>query len=105
MTIYNWLCLAGVPALVGLLTGFLIKRIKTLSAQNAALMLGMQALLRDRLYEKYDAASTKGFASLDERRNFENIYLQYHTLGANGVMDDIHRRYLALPVIEEETRQ
>jgi len=100
LTVYNWLCLLGVPALVALFTGYLGKRIKLLSAQNAALKLGMQALLRDRLYQLYKAGSDKQGSSLDERRNFENLYDQYHALGANGVMDDIHRRYMALPVIE-----
>ena len=29
---------------------------------------------------------------------FENMYQQYHSLGKNGVMDDIHEKFKALPL-------
>ena len=36
------------------------------------------------------------------REIFENMYNQYHILGANGVMDDIYRKFMALPLEEKE---
>ena len=59
---------------------------------------GTQASLRNNLYELYDECSRKGYATYDERHNFENLYDNYHKLGANGVMDDIRRKFLDLKI-------
>jgi hypothetical protein len=45
-------------------------------------------------YNKY---SELGYAPIYARQNFENCWEQYHSLGANGVMDDIHKKFLKLP--------
>lgn len=93
MTVYNWLALFGVPALISACVAYVVKQFK----QIKALKLGLQALLRDRLYSLYNTAIKRGFTDIDERNNFTNIYAQYHMLGANGVMDDIKHRYYELP--------
>lgn len=59
---------------------------------------GTQASLRNNLYELYDVCSQKGYATYDERNNFENLYNNYHKLGSNGVMDDIHKKFLDLKI-------
>lgn len=59
---------------------------------------GMQALLRDRLLQEAKAANDLGFATLEQKQNFENMYLQYHNLGSNGVMDVVRDKYLSLPI-------
>lgn len=61
----------------------------------------LQSILRDRLYELYNFCNHKGFATLDERENFENMYQKYHSLGMNGVMDDIHHKFFKLPTEEK----
>ena len=66
--------------------------------QNKAIMLGVQALLRDRLLQGYRHYIDKGFAEYDDRENMENIYAQYHALGANGVMDDMRDKFRSLPM-------
>lgn len=70
---------------------------KAMEAQNEALMLGVQAMLRDRLLQGYRHYADKGWADYDDRENMENMYKQYHALGANGVMDGYRDRFLALP--------
>jgi hypothetical protein len=77
--------------------GYLFARLKKNQAENKALRLGIQALLRDRLYEKYEHYSELGYAPVRARENFENMWTQYHDLGKNGVMDDIHNKFLKLP--------
>lgn len=98
MTVYNWLTLFGVPALVAAVWA----QFKRIGAEQQALKAGMQAMLRDRLYQLYRYCLRRGGASLLERQNFENLYKQYHALGVNGVMDDIRARFLALELKEEE---
>ena len=95
MTIYQILCIFGIPSLVGgIFTGFIISFFK----KSKALERGVQAILRDRLYQSYHHfAEEKGYAPLYARENFENMYQQYHTLGKNGVMDDVRVKFLALP--------
>lgn len=66
--------------------------------KNDVLKRGVQALLRHELYELYDTYyQEKGYAPLDIKNDFEFIYLGYHNLGKNGVMDGIHERFMKLP--------
>ena len=102
MSTFNWIQLFGVPTIIlGILTlvyKLLSKRIKVTSEENKAIKSGIQALLRDRLYELYRLCQNQGSASEYDRENFENMYTQYHTLGANGVMDSVRTKFLALPM-------
>ena len=82
---------AGVPAL---LLGLII----TTWMQTRAVKRGVQALLRDRLIQGYKYYRAQGWADEDDRANLENVYQQYHALGANGVMDNLRQRFLDLPL-------
>jgi hypothetical protein len=98
MNIYQWLCVLGIPGLFASLVTLAITQWK----QTKAIKAGVQAMLRDRLLQGYRHYLEKGWADYDDRANLENIYVQYHTLGANGVMDDLRTRFLHLPVQREE---
>ena len=76
-------------------------KIKQNEKKTESVQLGVQALLRDRLYYTYMKYAEKGYAPIYARENFENMYQQYHTLGANGVMDDIYRKFSELPTKNE----
>lgn len=76
---------------------YFLKRIKANDLKTEAVQKGVQALLRDRLYDKYEYYSEKGYAPIRARENFENMWTQYHNLGKNGVMDDIHMKFMELP--------
>lgn len=65
--------------------------------RTTALELGVQALLRDRLYQMYSHYMERGSAPIYARENFENMYRKYHDLGANGVMDDYYERFMEIP--------
>lgn len=84
---------AGVPAL---LLGLII----TTWVQTRAVKRGVQALLRDRLIQGYKYYAAQGWADVDDRSNLENVYVQYHALGVNGVMDNLRERFLALPLTQ-----
>ena len=90
MNIYQWLCLFSVPAILATL-------FKLLFTQIAAIKRGLQALLRAQLIAEYNKWSEKGYAPIYARQNFENCWQQYHALGVNGVMDDIHAKFFTLP--------
>lgn len=90
MNLYQILSLLGVGSIAVSVIVFLYKQVK-------GVRLGVQALLRAQLIDEWNHYSDKGFAPIYARENFENVYKQYHNLGANGVMDDIRTKFLALP--------
>lgn len=87
----------GIPTA---LASFLWGRVKGLHNDNKAVKEGVQALLRAQMIADYNRYSEKGFAPIYARDNFENCWQRYHDLGANGVMDNIHQKFMALPVKE-----
>ena len=90
MDVWDIVKAAGIPAL-------LLGVIVTTWVQVRAVKRGIQALLRDRLLQGYKFYRHQGWADEDDRTNLENIYQQYHDLGANGVMDNLRERFLDLP--------
>ena len=97
MTVYQWLCLFSVPALILMIVKYMLHQIKQNRKDTEAVKLGLQALLRSQMISDYNKYSEKGFAPVYARDNFENCWKQYHSLGANGVMDDLHEKFLDLP--------
>ena len=102
MTIFNWLSLFGIPALLSAGFGYLISQIRTSKTKEKALELGVQALLRDRLLQGYKHYMNQGWVGYADRLNMENIYQNYHNLGSNGIMDEYRKRFLGLPTYEED---
>lgn len=90
MNIYQWLCLFSVPTLI-----FAI--IKYITHQINSVRKGVQALLRAQMISDYNKYFELGYAPIYARENFENCWKYYHKMGMNGVMDDIHVRFLQLP--------
>lgn len=95
MLLIQILCALGVPSALVAAFAVVFRYIKSVK-------LGVQALLRAQMIADYNKWEDRGFAPIYARENFENCWMQYHTLGANGVMDDIHRRFMALPTEEKE---
>lgn len=91
MTIYQWLCLLGIPA-------FLAAAMKYMLNQIRGVRLGVKALLRAQMIDDYNKWSERRYAPIYAKQNFENCWIQYHALkGPNGVMDDLHAKFMALP--------
>ena len=73
-------------------------------AQNKATMLGVQALLRDRLLQAFNHYLARGWIGASERDNIENMYTQYESLGDNNVISDIYNQVRALPSIPPDSK-
>jgi hypothetical protein len=74
-----------------------------LEAQNKATMLGVQALLRDRLIQAFNYYLARGWIEAGERDNIDNMYTQYEALGPNNVISDIYNQVRTLPSIPPES--
>ena len=105
MTIYQLLCLFGFPSLFVGAIGVFHSIMKQTRLENKATQLGVQALLRAQMINDYNKWIMKKYAPIYARENFENMYNQYHTLGANGVMDDVYKKFMALPLEKESEGQ
>ena len=115
MELYQILSVCGVSGIVSGVVGVLIavflkrpleKRVKASEAasarveeQNTATMLGVQALLRDRLLQAFSHYLSRGWISAGERDNIDNMYVQYEALGQNNVISDIYNQVRELPSI------
>ena len=97
MTVYQWLCLLGVPTLIAAAVKYVHVLVKRNAKETEAIKLGLQAILRSQMVSDYNKWSDRSYAPIYARENFENCGKQYHSLGANGVMDDLHAKFLQLP--------
>lgn len=79
------------------------KKIEDMKRKEESMQLGIQAILRDRLYQMYDHYLEKGFAPIYAKENFMNMYEQYHNLGKNGVMDDYKEKFMDFPDRPDKT--
>lgn len=71
--------------------------------ETNAVKLGVQAVLRSSMISMYDKYKNKGYAPIYAKENFENMWLQYEALGANGVMSGIHDEFMELETNKGET--
>ena len=79
--------------------------IDKLSQDLALVKEGDQASLRNILYRVYNEGKAKGFSTIEEKENFNNLYDKYHKLGANGVMDGTYKKYMSLPSEKTEKKK
>lgn len=92
---YGWLRDLGLLAVVG---GIIVATIKIVFSQVKGIKLGVKALLRAQMISDYNLFMERGYAPIYAKENFQNCWEQYHAIkGPNGVMDDIHDKFLRLP--------
>lgn len=97
MTTFQILSLLGIGSLSASLIAIALTTVRRLSKQVKAICLGVQAVLRSRMIEMYNKYRDRGYAPIYVKQDFDNCWKQYEILGANGVMNDIYNRFMALP--------
>lgn len=88
--------------ILGIGTRAIFSRLKKQDLRQKAVELGVQALLRDRMLHSYNKYVDQGYAPIFAKENFENMYKQYHELGGNGVITQLHVTFMELPTEKEE---
>ena len=94
MTVYQWVCVLGIPGMLAGMVTFIRLQIN----QNKAMKQAVKAMLQDRLLQGYKHYLEKGWADLEDRKNLENVWIQYHALGGNGDMNDLRHTFRHLPM-------
>ena len=100
-TIWDIMCLFGIPGILG---GSMWIGFTSMFKSLDAIKKGTQASLRNSLVQLHEKYSELGYAPIWVRDDFENMYRQYHNLGANGVIDDLRSKFLALPTDEPKKK-
>lgn len=95
------LSVLSASGILGIVTRAILSRLKRQEQRQKAVELGVQALLRDRMLHSYNKYSELGYAPIFAKENFENMYQQYHGLGGNGVMTQLHISFMELPTEKE----
>lgn len=100
----EWIAKYWLEVLFGAISALLLglwqslaRRYHKTREEQDAIKAGLQALLRAQMVADFERYSEKGYAPIYARDNFENCYRQYEKLGENGVIEDIHTKFLALP--------
>lgn len=57
---------------------------------------GLQKDLYVDLVMIYKDLCKKGYATLEEKRDYNNLYLSYHRLGQNGIADGMHKHVMEM---------
>lgn len=78
----------------------ILQRLGDIQNGNRLLKKGVQILIRDELRVGYDKWIAKGYAPPEHKKDLEDKYQIYHTLGQNGIMD--HRREVFLNLPDEK---
>lgn len=98
VSIVNYILTSLIAAITGWAIAYIKKQLNQAKADNDAVKLGIQALLRAQMISEWNRWSDKGYAPIYARENFENCYKQYEALGANGVINDLRKKFLELPL-------
>ena len=93
--------LIGLPSII---SAVIVALVRWASINIKSVKLGVQALLRAQMINDYNKYSAKGYAPIYAKDGFESCWQQYHNLGANGVMDDLHAKFMALPNKSEDKK-
>lgn len=92
------LVLVALSAIVSAATGYIISKLKQLSAANCAQRTGLQTLLRDRIISAYNLyVVDKKWIPIYAKEAINACFLAYENLGENGVMNDLMAQINALP--------
>ena len=100
MLVLNFLAVLGVPTFFAVVCA-LTKKVGKYSGQIKILMNAQQAQMRAQLLKDYYTYLQRGFILESELEDWENQYQAYHSLGANGIMDNRRERLFKLDVKEE----
>lgn len=66
---------------------------------------GVCALLRNEIVTSHRRYTSMGYCPYMDRRNINDMYEAYHGLGGNGIVTDLMKDILALPLERENEKQ
>lgn len=74
------------------------QRKKEEKIKQETLVAGVLALLRNELIRRFREYKEKGEMSMLDKENMEHMFEAYFGLGGNGMMHDVHKEFLEIPI-------
>lgn len=99
--VLDWSVITALTSLfsAGGVGGLIWKQVTHNKRQDNALL----ALLHFRLYANAEDTLRKGFTTVAEVEDLENLYKAYKSLGGNGTGEKLYKDSMDLPVRKEDT--
>lgn len=75
----------------------IMTKLEEITENDMLLKEGLQSVIKNELKVRYEEWLKRGYAPIDAKEDLEKMYVAYHKLGANGVMDKYREAFLNLP--------
>lgn len=108
MSIYQWLCVVGVPAVITLIWTTIIKKSLDKAEQKAeenrkkseAIENGIRDIQRIMILDTYDKCIQQGRTiSVSRKDAIDAAYKSYTALGGNGTIKQVHEEIMAMQIV------
>ena len=87
--------------LISLLTLFM-KKLSDYKKVLSSTTKGVEVLLKSKIIENYIIYKSRGKISIYEKEIMNELYIEYHNLGGNGVVESLKRDLEKLPLSSKE---
>ena len=109
MTLYQWFTILGLPTISGLIIKIIGNQIQSQIENKRERELAEarqketnRVILRMLIREKGEKYVRRGWASYDEKEDFNQLCAEHHNNGGNGAMDALQEAVNDLPLAPEE---
>ena len=90
----------GVLTVVGIIDRNLNTKLKKEQERNQAIENGVRDMLRLTILDNYERCKQAGFISVARKEAVDSAYSSYHLLGGNGVITQVHKEIMEMPIIK-----
>lgn len=87
--------------LISLVTLFM-KKLSDYKKVLASTTKGVEVLLKSKIIENYNIYKSRGKISIYEKEIMNELYIEYHNLGGNGVIESLKKDLEKLPLSSKE---
>ena len=91
----NWV--AWLFAILGVILGDIIRRLRIQKRESNAIAAGVQSLLRENLVYNFNKNTDREYCPIYAKESIKRIYNAYHNLGGNDVATELYHKLLAMP--------
>ena len=90
----------GVLAALGWIARSLSKKLKAEQERNEAIESGVRDMLRLTILDSYERCKSAGYISVSRKEALDSAYKSYHVLGGNGVITQVHKEIMEMPILK-----
>ena len=85
---------------LGWIARSLSKKLKAEQERNEAIESGVRDMLRLTILDSYERCKSAGYISVSRKEALDSAYKSYHVLGGNGVITQVHKEIMEMPIIK-----